>query len=69
MLAVLLSATATRLLSMARVVHHAVATVTAEAGLVAVGSTQAQLSWRARIRRVVARWRPHDTTGVNEKTR
>ena len=68
MLVVPLSAAASRMLGMARVVHHAVATVTAETGLVAVSSTEARPSWRARIKRMVARWRPDDTTRVNEKT-
>ena len=68
MLVVPLSAAASRMLGMARVVYHAVATVTAEAGLVAVSSTEARPSWCARIKRMVARWRPDAATRVNEKT-
>ena len=49
-----------RILGMARVVAHAVATVTTEAGLVAVASTREWQPWRARIKRLVARWRPDD---------
>lgn len=60
MLVVLLSAAAVRMLGMARVVHHAVATVTLAAGLVVVGSSQGRQLWRKRLDRMVgmvARWR------------
>ena len=53
-LAVPLSVGAVRVLGMARVVRHAVAMVTADAGLVPVGSTRERASWRERV---VARWR------------